>query len=236
MVARKPVIGVTANNAAYVAPYCDIVEKSGGDPWIIMPPHDMSPEETLSRMEGLLVCGGEDIHPSWYGQEPEPGVTLELNEARDAVELPLLKAALEADMPVLCICRGMQALNVVMGGTLIQDIDGHKAYKDDGKLVSEYHRIYIPPGSKLAAVIGSGGFVRVNSRHHQAIKEPQKSSLLLASAYSLEDGYIEALESPGHRWVIGVQFHPERRLENPPHFDRLFQSMVERAEERISVS
>ncbi|MCH7653041.1 MAG: gamma-glutamyl-gamma-aminobutyrate hydrolase family protein, partial [Chloroflexi bacterium] len=91
----------------------------------------------------------------------------------------------------------------------------------------------ISPGSKLAAVVGSGGFVRVNSRHHQGIKEPQKSSELLASAYSLEDGYIEALESPGHRWVIGVQFHPERRMEVPPHFDRLFQSLVERAAEGV---
>ena len=78
-------------------------------------------------------------------------------------------------------------------------------------------------------MVGSGGFVRVNSRHSNGIREAQKSSWLLASAYSLEDGIIEALESSRHRWVIGVQFRPERRMEVPPHFDRLFQSLLERA-------
>ena len=127
----------------------------------------------------------------------------------------------------------MQVLNVALGGKLLQHIKGHNAYEEGGEELSQYHHIYISPGSKLAAVVGSGGFVRVNSRHHQGVKEPQKSSALLASAYSLEDGYIEALESPAHRWVIGVQFHPVRRMEVPPHFDRLFQSLVERAAEGV---
>lgn len=228
----KPIIGLTVNNKDHAKAYAGIIERSGGEPWLILPDHELSPKETLERISALVVCGGEDVHPSCYGQELQPGIEYELNEERDAVELPILKAAIEADMPTLCICRGMQALNVVLGGTLIQHIEGHSSYEKDGALVSEYHRIYISPGSKLAAVVGSGGFVRVNSRHHQAIREAQKSPLLLASAYSLDDGYIEALESPRHRWLIGVQFHPEIRLENPPHFDRLFQSLVERAEER----
>ena len=97
--------------------------------------------------------------------------------------------------------------------------------------VSSYHRIFISPGSKLAAVVGSGGFVRVNSRHELGQGDSRRSPRLLASAYSLEDGVIEALESPEHRWVIGVQFQPELRGEVPPHFDRLFQSLIERAEE-----
>ena len=106
---------------------------------------------------------------------------------------------------------------------------------DDG-FEPRYHHIYISPGSKLAAVVGSGGIVRVNSYHHQAVREAHKSPRLLASAYSLEDGLVEALESPVHRWVIAVQFHPERRMELPPHFDRLFQSLVERAEERLGAT
>ncbi len=227
-------IGLTVNNEEYAEEYADVIEKSGGQPWLILPGHELSPEETLARIDGLLVCGGEDIHPRWYGREPEPGVELMLNEARDEVELPTLRAALEADVPTLCICRGMQALNVVMGGELIQHMDGHAAFKKDGKLVSEYHRIFIAPGSRLAAAVGSGGFVRVNSRHHQAVKEAQKSPGLVASAYSLEDGYVEALESPEHRWVIGVQFHPERRKELPPHFDRLFETLVARSTERTA--
>ena len=82
-------------------------------------------------------------------------------------------------------------------------------------------------------MVGSGGFVRVNSRHRRGIREAQRSAWLLASAYSLEDGVIEALESARHRWVIGVQFRPERRMELPPHFHRLFQSLAERAAERM---
>ena len=93
------------------------------------------------------------------------------------------------------------------------------------------HHIFISPGGKLAAVVGSGGFVRVNSRHSRGLREAQKGKRLLASAYSLEDGVIEALESPAHRLVIGVQFSPERFNELPPHFMRLFQSLADRAKE-----
>lgn len=229
----RPVIALTSNTLQYAVSYADAVERADGEPWVITPDDNVSPKDVLERAGGLVLCGGEDVHPSWYGEEPLPDVEMRYNAARDSLEIPLLKAALNADFPVYAICRGMQVLNVTLGGRLIQHMEGHSAYEEDGKELSQYHRIYISPGSKLAAVVGSGGFVRVNSRHHQGIKEPQKSSELLASAYSLEDGYIEALESPGHRWVIGVQFHPERRMELPPHFDRLFQSLVERASEGV---
>jgi putative glutamine amidotransferase len=148
---------------------------------------------------------------------------------RDATEFPLLSAALKANIPVLGICRGMQALNVATGGTLIRDIPGHKSHREEGKEVASYHRIFIAPGSKLAAIIGAGGFVRVNSLHHQAVREPQKSPNMLASAYSLDDGIIEAIESQYHDWVIGVQFQPERRKELPRQFERLFQGLVYRS-------
>ena len=123
-----------------------------------------------------------------------------------------------------------------MGGGLIEQLDDHPpGTGSDNSAEPLYHHIYISPGSKLAAVVGSGGFVRVNSHHRQGVREAQKSPRLLASAYSLDDGLIEALESPAHRWVIAVQFNPERRMEVPPHFDRLFQSLVERASERVSL-
>ena len=105
----------------------------------------------------------------------------------------------------------------------------HDSTDEDGEKKSSYHRIYIAPGSKLAAVVGAGGFVRVNSRHSRGVTEAQKSPRLLAAAYSIDDGMIEALESPDHDWVIGVQFRPELRREIPPQFDRLFQGLVERA-------
>ena len=121
-------------------------------------------------------------------------------------------------------------------GAIIIPIDprSHYQHSSTSKIhenKSEYHRIFIPPGSKLAAIIGSGGFVRVNSRHKHGIKESQRSQLLLTSGYSLEDGIIEALESPDHKWVIAVQFNPEIRGEIPPHFDRLFQSIADRSTE-----
>ena len=144
----------------------------------------------------------------------------------DSGHIALVKAALEMDMPILAIGDGLHALNIALGGAPAVPVDGHGLEGD----TSSYHRIYIAPGSKLAAVVGSGGFVRVNSRHDLSVNEIGKSPYLLASAYSLEDGKIEALESPDHGWIIGVQFRPERRLEIPPHFDRLFQSLVERGE------
>ncbi len=230
---NRPVIALTSGTRQHAESYADAVERADGEPWAVTPDDNISTNDILERAGGLVLCGGEEVHPSWYGEEPLPDVEMKYNAARDSLEMPLLKAALDADLPVYAICRGVQVLNVTLGGRLIQHMEGHSAYQEGGEELSRYHRIYISPGSKLAAVVGSGGFVRVNSRHHQGIKEPQKSSELLASAYSLEDGYIEALESPGHRWVIGVQFHPERRMEVPPHFDRLFQSLVERASEGV---
>ena len=151
------------------------------------------------------------------------------NESLDDLELSLLDSVLEADLPILAICRGMQVLNVSMGGSLIQDIDGHNSEQRGEERISSYHRIFISPGCKLAATVGSGGFVRVNHRHHQGITEVQKSDDLMASAWSMEDGVIEGLESPNHEWVLGVQFHPERRGEIPPHFDKLFETLVFKA-------
>ena len=172
-----------------------------------------SPEVSMRLVEALVCCdaaGGTD----------------------DAINL--VRAALDDDMPIYAIGEGMQLLNAAFGGKPAIPIEGHVEVGEDREAVSAYHHIYIAPGSRLAAVVGSGGFVRVNSLHNEGLREAQKSPLLLASAYSLEDGIIEALESSRHRWVIGVQFRPERRMEVPPHFDRLFQSLLERARERMN--
>ena len=227
----RPVIGVTASTIEADEGCADVVERSGGDPWIIPPNHGLSAEDTLSRVSGLVACSGEEFSPGPQSVEPNEAADTGLDRELTAFEIPLLNVALTRDMPVFCICRGMHALNIALGGKGVQQLLGHSSLDQDGHQASAFHHIFISPGSKLAAVVGSGGFVRVNSRHQSGVREPQKSPLLLASAYSLEDGVIEALESPLHRWVIGVQFRPERRREMPPHFDRLFQSMVERAKE-----
>ena len=235
--ARRPLIAITGSRLdERFQLYADGVERAGGEPLPVFPDGDVSVEDALRRAGALVLTGGVDIEPARYGEAPDPAIPyMPFEDARDEMELAITRAALDDDMPIYGICRGMQLLNVAMGGKLAQHVDDHlgEGNPDDG-FEPTYHHIYISPGSKLAAVVGSGGVVRVNSYHHQAVREAQKSPRLLASAYSLEDGIIEALESPVHRWVIAVQFHPERRMELPPHFDRLFQSLAERAEERLA--
>ena len=230
----RPIIAVTSNTVEYAGESASGVERAGGDPWVVLPEHGFTPADVLDRAAALVLSSGEDVHPAQYGETPRPSEALELNEQRDEMEIALARGALDADMPIFGIGRGMQVLNVVLGGKLKRSVAGHAGeVAGAAARKSAFHRIYISPGSKLAAVVGSGGFVRVNSAHRQGVREAQKTSALLASAYSIEDGVIEALESPTHRWVIGVQFRPERRMQVPPHFDRLFQSLVERAAERL---
>ena len=228
----KPVIAVTDRDedTVWLQPYLDAVKRYGGEPRLIRPGGRTSHTGRLDGVTGLMLSGGEDIDPAEYGEEVDPEAGVKSSPERDRMEMEVLREALEQDMPVLAICRGMQVLNVFMGGKLIQHLDGHRG-PDLETDPTAYHRIYITPGSKLAAVVGSGGMVRINSIHHQGAREAQKAPGLLASAYALDDGLIEGMESPNHRWVIGVQFHPERRHEVPPHFDRLFEALVDRAAE-----
>ena len=196
-------------------------------------PEDHGALPTAQLMEdasGLLLSGGPDVDPSFYGASPDPDAALYMCRALDDLEFRLLDHALQRDMPVLAICRGMQVLNVAFGGRLIQNLSGHRAEQQDGRWVSATHQIYLAPGSKAAPIIGSAGFFRVNSRHHQGLREAQRAPRLMTTSYSVEDGLIEGLESPEHSWVIGVQCHPERQEEVPRSFANLFTAFKERAE------
>ena len=215
-----PVIGVVSEDKPSQLAL-EAVNRAGGQPWVVSSLNcDIS--KALGKVGALFYPHNQEVTPE------------DLTESSIlASEVGLMCAALDADMPVYAIGRGFQVLNVALGGSVAEVAEEHHSDNDDGEERSKYHHIYISPGSKLAAVVGSGGFVRVNSRHRYGAREAQKSGLLLASAYGRDDGVIEALESPRHRWVIGVQFRPELRLEMPPHFDRLMQSLVERASERL---
>ena len=229
---KGPVIGLTCSDVDRSLPYASMVEKFGGVVKLITPPNVDSVSEAMGNIDGLMLAGGADVHPKHYGEDSDADCWY--NEDLDDLEIPILESALETNLPILAICRGMQVLNVSMGGSLIQHIDGHDTEQVEGdNRRSSYHRIFLSPGSKLSATVGSGGFVRVNHRHHQGIAEAQKSDDLMASAWSMEDGLIEALESPDHRWVLGVQFHPERRGEIPPHFDKLFETLIFKASPTI---
>ena len=221
-----PLIGITTTDEKSAARYAEAVQAHGADSMFLTTGKAWSPHEVLLKLHGLLLSGGHDIDPKEYGAVADPAANVRSKPERDAFELPLIRAALVADMPMLAICRGMQALNVAAGGKLLQDIPNHLAHDEQGHGKTSFHHIWISPGSKLAASIGSGGQVRVSSFHHQGLREAQKAPNLKASAYSPEDFIIEGLESPDHTWVVGVQFHPERKEELPKHFQGLFDALV----------
>ena len=230
-----PLIAVTASSASDAEQYLEALKPHGANVLLLLPDGAPPPEDVLGRADGLMLTGGADVHPNEYGAAPDPAANVRWSVRRDAMELPLIRLALERDVPVLAICRGMQALNVVCGGKLIQDLPGHRPEDVRGP---NFHHIWVAPGSKLAAAIGSGGLVRVNSWHHQGLREAQKAPSLMASAYSPDDRLVEGLESPRHTWVVGVQCHPERksargRWECPPQFQGLFATLVRKAGERV---
>jgi putative glutamine amidotransferase len=184
--------------------------------------------QLLERLDGLLLSGGYDFHPSAYG-ENILNETVEIDAPRDEAEIPLIKAALDRDMPLLAICRGIQSLNVAMGGTLYQDIPAQtpselKHSQKESRDTST-HVIGIEPNSCLALAIGSTEMA-VNSFHHQSLKDVGKGLKVIARA---EDGIVEAVEGDRETFLLGVQFHPEEMVGNSEAARRIFSAFVEAA-------
>ena len=225
-----PIVGITASRKAKGARYLRVLEKVGAEPIILRPDPDANLPSILDSVDGLLLSGGEDIDPHYY---EEPFLDATPDKERDAFELPLLKEALKRDMPVFGVCRGMEALNVVMGGKLTRKIKGHRS---PDLVKSVFHDVYVAPGSRLGAIFGGAPILRVNSRHHQGFTQFQKAPGLLASAYVLDGDLIEAVESLSHTWVFGVQWHPERESENHPKNLNLFHALAEAAERFSSIT
>jgi putative glutamine amidotransferase len=186
--------------------------------------------ELAIKIDGLLIAGRGDTTPNIAN----PGAPLARGPAPactwDESGLSLLEAGLGIDIPILAIGRGFQLLNLLLQGSLLRDIPAHSEESSETDRGFVRHRIWISPGSKLAGALGSGGRVRVSSSHQNGLREAQKSARLLASAYSLEDGIIEALESPYHRWVLALQFHPEFAEQLPRQFQGIFGALVDYAE------
>jgi putative glutamine amidotransferase len=214
---KKPFVGVVADmrseHPGVFVPqnYMDALEDSGALP-VTLP--FTGNEENIAwlaeRFDGYLLTGGADVHPRAYGA---PTLTHcgELQPLRDAFELALVPRILAAGKPVLAVCRGLQALNVAMGGALYQDIDAlHPRslplqHQQKAATQEATHAISVAPGSLLASILG-GETVWVNSFHHQAVERVAPG--LVATAWA-EDGVVEAAEMPGARFVLGVQWHPE---------------------------
>ena len=187
--------------------YPQAVTRAGAVP-VVIPP--FSSDETigalLDRLDGVCLAGGPDLHPSLYGRDPHPNLG-PTEPALDGWELALTRMALDRRLPLLCICRGLQALNVARGGTLHQDLPGHRQDKPGRVPV---HRVAIRPDSRLAHALGGVAVVEVNSFHHQAIDE--LGDRLEAVAWS-DDGLIEGIEATDHDFAVGVQWHAEGLVE-----------------------
>jgi putative glutamine amidotransferase len=179
---------------------------------------------SLDGMAGLLLMGGSDVNPSRYGAQPQPE-TDQPDDERDRVELDLIQEAIDQDLPVFGICRGLQILNVYHGGTLIQHLAAlarHDPEKEDHS--GPAHEVTFVAGSKLADIAGAHQW-QVNSRHHQAVNHVGKG--LVIAARDAEDGTVEGLERKDRRFVVAVQWHPEDQIVKHPEQLRLFERFAE---------
>lgn len=207
----QPQVAVYAN-------YLRVLTRVGLTPILITPAHDPYDIPALiGACSGLVLSGGEDIEPARYGEEPIPELG-EVNPARDAMEWSVLDAALERELPVLGICRGMQVLNVYFGGTLYQDLPAQWGQKIDhyqeAPWGQHHHTVRCSPGSKLQQILEECVPMRINSFHHQAVKDVAPG---LRCTAQTDDGLIEGIEAEHHDWVVGVQWHPERLEAEAPN-------------------
>lgn len=213
--------------------YVQAVEAAGGIPLIIALSEDDAVLDRLYGLcAGLLFAGGGDVDPRHFGEVPHPNLGV-IEPLRDVVELKLLRRALAEQKPVLGICRGVQMLNVAMGGTLYQDIPAelpaaadHYASRNLPDRAHTAHAIALEPGSWLAERLGAEA-IEVNTFHHQALKDIAPGLRVIARA---PDGVVEAVEGTGAGFALGVQCHPEELWDaGEPRWARMFQGFVAEA-------
>lgn len=233
-----PIIGITTyaremmtldihplENFRLPSAYVDAVHRAGGIPLLL--PTVGDPLRLLPLLNGVVLTGGGDVNPARYGAARH-SMVYEVNDERDAFEWALLNAALKNDLPILAICRGIQLLNVVLGGDLIQHLgDEPSVTVDHAGFPSppKPHSVRLTEGTKLANELDITAF-EAASWHHQAIGRVGKGLKVVART---DDGVIEAVELPSHRWCIGVQWHPEHDAGTSPVHQRLFSRFVQAA-------
>ena len=229
---KKPIIGVTPlfdreRDSYWMLPgYLEGLEQAGAIPIVLPLPEDLDDlPQLVSLCDGLLFTGGQDVSPALYGEAPKPTCG-EVCPARDRMEQTLLHLALERDLPVLGICRGIQFLNAVLGGTLYQDLPTEYPFQTQHHMPPPYdravHTVTLQPGTPLAELLGTE-HIGVNSYHHQAVKT--LAPCLTEMAWS-EDGLIEAVCLPGTRFVWAVQWHPEFSFRVDEHSRKIFGAFV----------
>lgn len=218
------------------AAYTRAVERAGGVPIVIPPMAEPDAlASMLDRVDGLILTGGEDVAPARYGVVPHAklGTT---HPERDATELALVAAARDRALPTLAICRGIQVLNVALGGTLVQDIAAERPsgieHDSKGERSARVHEVLVTPHTRLADVLGDTRVI-ANSFHHQALDRVAGGLRVSARA---PDGIVEGVEWDGDDWwALGVQWHPEELVEGNERWDReLFAALVREARERAA--
>jgi putative glutamine amidotransferase len=208
--------------------YLEALERAGAMP---IPLDETSTravrDAALAEMDGLLLSGGADLDPARY-HEPVVG-TRSVEPGRDALEEDSYRAAAAAGVPILGVCRGMQMLNVLAGGSLVQHLEGHESEPYPSGTVTR-HGLDLVPGTRFAMLVGETHDLQVNSYHHQAVTPDRLGRHLRISAVAPHPGVgdlVEALESTDpDRWLIGVQCHPERTESSPPVLERLWAAFV----------
>lgn len=225
----KPRIGITP--CSRPDDYVESVKRAGGEPVPLR--HSDDPAAVVGGLDGLLLTGGLDVDPSFYGEEPHE--TTDIAADRDRFELPLANAAMAADLPIFAICRGVQVLNVAAGGSLVQDIPSAVAsdltHSVDVPKDHHAHPIRIAPGTRLAAALGPRADLEtcpVNSRHHQSVARVAPQFVVSARS---PDGVVEAIERPDRTFCVGVQWHPENFVKTG-EFAGLFREFVAAAANR----
>lgn len=211
----RPRIGVTPyfnyeTNEEYVPEgYFRAVEHVGGEFVLIHYNTDLSLiDEIVETLDGIIFAGGPDIDPVLYGQDVDPDCG-RINRLRDDLELKLFESAAKRKLPVLGICRGIQLLNVAMGGTLIQHVPGRfegSLHQQNAKRLELWHDVSVLPGTPLAGIYGDNAKVRTNSFHHQAILDLAEGLCVNAV---VDEGFVEAVSGTGEQFILGVQWHPE---------------------------
>lgn len=211
--------------------YVDAVRRHGGEP-VVLDATSSEAERRLAfeSMTGLLMSGGADVNPARYGRANEGSTATE--PERDELEAAAWSAAEARELPVLGVCRGFQALNVFLGGRLVQDVGGHIG-NSYGKGPAMTHPVRVAAGTRLARILFptnvGGGRLEVNSYHHQGVRATDLAPGLVANAFAPSPAgeLVEGAETRGGRFVIGIQCHPERQDSTPPAFERLFRVFVD---------